>query len=117
MPAPVNILPFVPSDPHYTFDTTIVDEQVFFEVRWNERDSAWYFDMYDANGGPMALGVKVVLGAYLGRQSPHPWFSENVLAAIDTTLSNVDPGFDDLGTRVLIQHYTADTLLAELTFV
>lgn len=109
-----SILPFVPGDANYRFSTTLNDVDYTFDVRWNERDEAWYFDMLDASGEPIVLGVKIVLGAYLGRQSAHPFFKTNVIAAIDTTLEERDATFDDLGVRVLVQHYPIGDLVAEL---
>jgi hypothetical protein len=110
----INVLPFIPSDPNYAFNTTLNGEQYFFDVRWNTRDEAWYFDLSDATGTAIVKGVKIVLGTFLGRQCPHPFFDENVFAVIDTTLDNLDPTFDDLGVRVLVQHYTIVALEHEL---
>ncbi len=110
----VTVLPFVPSDPNYSFNTTLNGEQYFFDVRWNSRDEAWYFDMSDTQGTPIIKGIKIVLGTFLGRQSAHPFFDDNLFAAIDTTLDNLDPSFDDLGKRVLVQHYTTLALEHEL---
>jgi len=113
----ISVLPFIPSDGNYRFTTALAEVQFTFDVRWNVREGAWYFDMYDADGVAMVSGIKIVLGAYLGRQSAHPWFTENVLAAIDLTLEERDATFDDLGVRVLVQHYPAEDLLTELTAV
>jgi hypothetical protein len=110
----VSIIPFIPGDGNYRFSTTLNDEQYTFDVRWNSRDEAWYFDMLDAEGVMIVAGVKIVLGTYLGRRSAHPFFSSNVIAAIDTTLAEQDPTFDDLGVRVLVQHYPINDLIAEL---
>lgn len=84
-----------------------------FDVRWNTRDygeGAWRFDMYDSAGILMVAGVKIVLNAYLGRRSAHPFFNDNLIVAIDTSITKLDPGFDDLGTRVQIWHYTTEDL-------
>lgn len=109
----MNVLPFIPSDPHYQFETTLNDIPYHFDVRWNERDKAWYFDMYDKDGVEIILGVKIVLGTYLGRRSTHEFFATNALVATDITLENRDPTFDDLGTRVFVIHYTSTELMAE----
>lgn len=112
------ILDFIPSDGNYSFSSTLSvggEAQSFsFDVRWNTRDEAWRFDMYDSEGVLMVAGVKIVLNAYLGRRSAHPFFHTNVLAAVDTSLTKQDPGFDDLGTRVKIWHYTIEDLASLL---
>lgn len=108
----MNILPFIPSDPHYFFETTLNDVPYTFDVRWNDRDRAWYFDMFDKDDFPIVRGVKIVLGTYLGRRSPHEFFATNALVPVDMSSLNQDPGFDDLGTRVLVIHYTSTELAA-----
>ncbi len=107
----IGTLPLVPGLGHYTFTTTLSDVPFEFEVRWNERDGAWYLSMYDTDGTPMAEGMKIVLGAFLGRRSVHPWFAENILAVVDTTLTEVDATFDDLGVRILVKHWPVADLV------
>src|SRR5688572_16593107 len=109
-------LAFIPSDGNYRFNSTLetfTDTGSYtFDVRWNTRDNAWRFDMYDPDGILMVAGVKVVLNTPLGRRSTHPFFNGNALIAIDTSLTNLDAGFDDLGTRVQIWHFTIEELAA-----
>ncbi len=109
----ISVVPFQPSDPNYRFQTVLNEDTYTFDVRWNTRDEAWYFDLLDQDGQPIVLGVKIVLGVFLSRQSAHKFFTEGVLAAVDLTLENRDPGFDDLGVRVLVQYYSAATLATE----
>lgn len=108
-------LPFVPSNPDYEFSTTIGESQYTFVTRWNSRDEAWYFDMYDIAGQPMAINVKIVLGTYLGRRSTHRFFSDHAIVAIDTTLEERDAGYDDLGTRIEVHCYDVGDLFALVT--
>jgi hypothetical protein len=110
----VAIIPLIPSEPYYNFDTVLDDVQFFFTVRWNSKDAAWYLDMYDADNALMFAGEKLVLGTYIGRKSAHPWFNVNVLACIDTTTSELDAGLDEMGFRVLLQHYPVVDLVKEL---
>lgn len=109
-------LGFIPSDGNYriTAPLTVSDgtKSYTFDVRWNERANAWYFDMYDPDGILMVAGVKVVLNVPLGRRSAHPFFNNNAIVALDTTLLEQDPGFDDITTRVQIWHLTATDLAA-----
>ena len=56
----------------------------------------------------MIIGVKVVLGTYLGRSCAHPLFTEGVFVAIDTTNKHAEATYDDLGTRVEVWYYTTD---------
>jgi hypothetical protein len=111
-------LSFIPSEGNYRFSSSLAtsagNRSYTFDVRWNTRDEAWRFDMYDPDGILMVAGVKIVLNSYLGRRSTHPFFNGNVLAAVDTSIYGIDPGFDDLGTRVQVWHYTASDLASLL---
>lgn len=93
------------------FDVTIGEQIYTFDVHWNAREEAWYFDMSDSNKLLIVGGVKMVLGALLGRRSTHPFFRENVLAMV-TTDENVDATFEDFGTRVLLVHWTIGEYMA-----
>lgn len=110
-------LPFIPSDPNYQFQCSLDDQTYTFDVRWNNRDQAWYFDMLDSDGKAIILGVKIVLGTFLGRKSAHPFFSNNVLVAIDSTLTNQDATLDDLGTRVFVKHMTLPEYVGSVLYV
>lgn len=101
------VLPFLPSVPFYTFTTTIEEKPYLFRVRWNGRDSAWYFDVETDDGQVIRQGVKVVLGTYLGRASAEEFFTQGVLWAFDTTSQAKDATFDDIGTRVQVRYYSA----------
>jgi hypothetical protein len=122
-----SILPLVPSVGLYNFDTDIGDRSYRFDVRWNSRDNfdaaagvargAWYFEVSEIGVGRIACGVKIVLGTYLGRRVNHPLFREGVLVAVDTSGEGRDATFDDLGTRVVVKHYTSveiDTIIQQI---
>jgi hypothetical protein len=60
----------------------------------------------------VVLGLKLVLGTYIGRTCAHPLFSEGVFVAVDTTNQHAEAGLDDMGTRVEVWYYTADEIAA-----
>lgn len=107
-------LPFTAGIPHYDFTVTLDESLYSFDVKWNSCDAHWYFDMFDADDEPVVVGVKIVLGTFLGRKAAHPFFANNVITAIDTTLENRDPDFDDIGRRVFIEHMTFQEHLASI---
>ncbi len=97
------VIPFQnPPLPFYQFSTTIENVEYFFNVRWNGRDQAWYFDVLTLDNEPIASGIKVVLGTFLGRTTIHPLFRNGAFAALDNSSSGKDAGFYDLGTRVIV---------------
>lgn len=112
------ILPFIPSEPHYEFSTVLDGATYTFEVRWNASDNggagAWYFDILNADGSRAVTGVKVVLGVHLARRAEHPLTRKGVLVAIDTSGQAREAGFDDIGTRVQVWHYTMFEVISEL---
>lgn len=97
-------LPFQPSIPSYDFVTTLEGRPLIWIPRWNGRDLAWYLDIEEIDETRIVSGVKIVLGAFLGRESPHIMFRRGVLVAVDTSGQKKDAGYDDLGTRVLVKY-------------
>lgn len=119
------VLPFRPSIGNYRFGTTLGQASYIFDVRWNSRDNidrktgqpmgAWYMDLRAENLKPIAFGVKLVLGAYLGRRVNHQLFRNGVLVAQDTTNAGRDATYDDLGVRVLIKYIPVTELVRRLS--
>ncbi len=87
-----------------------------FRFRWNAIDEAWYMDVADAADQPIASGIKVVLGIYLGRRfvAAHPLFRDGVFVAADTSGKRQDAGLLDFGTRVTLTYVPVEDLLAIL---
>jgi len=108
------IIPFQPSIPNYDFTTTLDSFTVTFDVLWNARDKAWYFDLFASDLTPIIVGIKVVLGVNLGRKSTDPFFQQNLLRAFDTAAKagqGKDAGIDDLGARVIVRRFSLAEML------
>jgi hypothetical protein len=103
---PVTI-PFSPSIGNYRFGCTIGSSPYLFDVVWNARDGAWYFDLLSADQTQIYTSIKIVIGTALGRLCVNPAFPSGVFEAIDLSGAGLDAGFDDLGTRVVVYYYTA----------
>ena len=103
-------LPFTPSVFNYRVGTTIEGVQYLFDVRWNGREQAWYFDLLDQDADMIRAGIKIVLGAMLGVRCADPRFPNGEFVATDLSNSGVDAGFDDLGVRVIVRFFTAEEL-------
>ncbi len=69
---------------------------------WNVRASAWFFDIDDPSGNPIVHGLRVTAGRILLRQSVNPAQPPGQFYIYDTSGGDVDPGINDLGTRVLV---------------
>lgn len=106
------ILPFTPSVPVYEMAVPIGDASYVFGVRWNARAGAWFFDLSETDGTPIALGVRVTLGVYMARRVTHPLLLNGVIVARDRSGRKTDPGLDDLGTRVQVLYATNEDVTA-----
>lgn len=106
-----SILPFTPGIPFYRMSVTLGEEDYVFDVRWNERDNGWYFDLFTVNEVAIIHGVKVVLGTLLGGVNPDENRLPGGLIAADLEDTGLDPGFDDLGYRVQVYFYTLQEIL------
>lgn len=104
------ILPFQPSLANYTVSVTLLNIEYIFQVRWNQRDTAWYFDLLDDTESPIYSGIKVVLGAFLGSRCTDPRWPIGVFVATDTSNQGLDAGFNDLGARVQVVFYQLSEL-------
>lgn len=108
------IVPFVPGDPDQRFEIALDGEPYVLRARWNTSEDdagAWYLDAWERDGKtPIAFGIKLVLGALLGRTYLHPLFLSGVIL-IDLSDSGVEAGLQDLGGRVLLLHLTADDVV------
>ncbi len=102
------VLPCKPSIGIYLVGTTLLGDDYTLKFAWNEREDgdigAWRMSIYDANNTTIAAGIKVVLGAFLASHVDHPLFRNGVLIAVDLSGQEQDPGFNDLGARVVIQY-------------
>jgi hypothetical protein len=100
------IIPTIPGETNYDFGTTINGVGYNFLVYWNDQDfngGAFYFSVFDVAGNPIAQGIKVVLGTYLGRRvQTNPLFTNGVFTAYDTSGKGVDCGINELGGRILL---------------
>ncbi len=95
-------LPFPPSLNNYRMQVSLRNQPYLFDVRWNDRDGAWYFDLRQDDETLILGGIKVVLGGTIGHSSTHPFFQARSLTVIDTSGVGVDAGYDDLGGRIQI---------------
>jgi hypothetical protein len=110
----MQVLPLVPGVASYRVATTLGDVGYVFDASWNSRDQAWYLDAYEADGvTAIFYGVKIVLGANLGRIHRHRLVTDGALVAVDTSRQQADAGFADLGTRVIVVYIPALEIAAQ----
>jgi len=103
-------LPFIQSDTNYRLVVPLSGVPYLIDVYWNDRDSAWYMDLYEADETVILTGIKLALGQIIGRRSRHDFFTQHILRVIDTSGSGKDAGFDDLGGRIQVMHIPVSEL-------
>lgn len=96
------------TDALYTQVTTLDGSDFVFTFSWNGRESAWYFDIADQDGVPIAMSIKVTVETPLLRRCADPRQPKGLLWAADTTGQGLDPGRNDLGERVLLLFVSFD---------
>ena len=107
-------IPLKASIGYYRLGTSIGGTHYLLDVRWNVSAAAWYVDFFEADETAIILGVKIVLGAYLGRRSNHALFTNGVFVAMDMSNQGQEAGFDDLGSRVLVQYIPVVELIRRI---
>jgi hypothetical protein len=106
------LLPLIPSEPSYRISTVLDGTTYVIDARWNGRDDAWYLDLYTDGDVLVRAGMKVVLGALIGRRSASALFPSGFFIAIDASGEGREAGFDDLGARVGVYYYTVEEAAA-----
>jgi len=104
-----------PSVPSYDFTTTLSDADFLVEIDWADRSGesgAWFMTLSTAAGEAIFSGVKIVIGAFLGRRSTNPRGPAGFIVCEDTSGNNLDAGFDDMGTRVRVLFFTGEEFFA-----
>lgn len=101
------LIPLEAGVPFYQFSTTLDGEDFLFDVRWNTRDAAWYFDISTIDEVPISSGNKIALGASPGGRVASADFPAGLFVMLDTSGTGVDATFDDIGVRVQMFFYTS----------
>lgn len=101
-------LPVLATSAHFRFTTELEGVSYGFEFRWNHRAEQWKMSVFDGDGMALVQGIGVVLGfgllsGYRGYGSLPP----GDIIAHDTEGKNTDPGFADLGRRVILVYRTS----------
>lgn len=107
------VIPITPDVPHFDFQVELDGVTYTLELRWNERDAAWYLSLLTAEEDPLVMGRKVVLDVPLWSRFKDPRVPRGLLVAVDTSQKGIDAGYDDLGRRVQLV-YTPTAEIAGL---
>lgn len=101
-------LPIEPSVADQIFETTLDGQTYVLRARWNYRMGTWFLDILDEDQEPIALGLAIVLGAYIGRRVKDERMPPGLIAASDLSGQGIDATLDDITTRVAVYYYSQD---------
>lgn len=93
--------------PHFDLQARLDDVTYTLEVRWNVRASAWYMNVFDAEGAVLLLaGARLVVDFPLFGSSSRTAGPPGMLTILDTTGRHADPDFAALGTTAQLTYVT-----------
>lgn len=107
--------------PSFVFGTTLGEgeeqRQYRFAFHWNARagedgGAGWFMDVLESDDTPIRMGIRVVLGARLGRRVADSRFPPGELIARDLSGAGKEATLDDLGIRVVIDYTSPEELAA-----
>jgi len=87
---------------HYTQRTVLDGTSFQLEFIFNEREGSWYLSILSEEGDDLIMGIKIVADWPLLRRQQREDTPPGELIALDTTGEGLDPGFADLGGRVIL---------------
>jgi len=107
-------LPIDSTDPHARQLVELEGSTYAIETDWNDRDQAWFCSIYTNEGTALITGYRLVIGALPIRRVVGDTRPPGEIQVVDTAGGYVDPGRDDLGSRVILLYWERETLEAEL---
>jgi hypothetical protein len=101
-------VPVEPKNPNQRLFTSFEGTSYIIDFRWNERDEAWYMDIFTETEDELARGVKVALGAVILRKYSDDRFPPGKFFAADLENTHREAGLDDFGARVRLYYKEAE---------
>lgn len=101
------LIPTATSNPHFVMQTQLDGLTYTIRVHWNEREGAFYLDVGDVDNVPIVTGRKLVADWPLLHRVRDEGKPPGEIYVVDKTGEGVDPGFDDLGKRVVLIYIDA----------
>jgi hypothetical protein len=96
------ILPLDSLDSQYSVDVSLSLISYRLSLYWNERGQFWTLDIADTNEVIIAASIKLVADWELLGNLTQDGLPPGKLLCVDMSGASLDPGPDDLGTRVIL---------------
>lgn len=107
-------IPVTSDSPIYQQLTTLDGQDYNLTFHYNSRDFSWYLDIADLQRVPILTGIRLVVDWDLLRRCVDARRPPGILIANDLSGAGLDPGPDDLGTRVELLYFEAAEVAEEL---
>lgn len=102
------IVNLAPNLPNYRQRVILSGREYGFELRWSMREERWYLDIRKANGDPLLLALKLVVGwPLLYRFRGVDGIPPGELVVLDPRPEPADPGLAELGDVVQLAYSEA----------
>jgi hypothetical protein len=98
--------------PFWTQRVVLDGQEFYLSASFNEREGRWYIGLADQDETVIFAPRKLVADWDLLRTIADERAPRGALMATDTSGQGLDPGFADLGARVLLVYFTADEVVA-----
>lgn len=98
-------IPTTSDQPHYTQVTTLDGRDYVLTFEYNFRDLSWYLDVADQDEVVIAAGLRLVVDWDLLQRCVDERRPPGILWCNDLSGAGLDPGPDDLGTRVELLYF------------
>lgn len=105
----IRMMPFTNGEKVYRFRVDLEGEFFRFNVKFNQREGFWYFDMLDDEGTRIISGKKIVIGFPLLRWLASRNRPLGEMFAYDTRSGGNEAGTDDLGTLIEVAYFEQAT--------
>lgn len=83
-----------------------------FLFSWNSRESGWFMSLFLEDDTPVWSGVRVVVNWPLQQRSRVSNRPPGLFMAVDAQETKTDPGLTDLGKRVRLLYFDAESVAA-----
>lgn len=92
-------IPLIPN-PYYSLNISLDDNLYKLQLRWNYTDEAWIMNIESLTSSFAVSGIKLVTGIDL--LEPYAAYEMGRMFMVDLEDENLDPTFDDIGTRFVL---------------
>ena len=96
-------IPTVKNNAHYTTSMLFGEETYILHFDWNDRENRWYFGLSTYEGTMLLAGRKILVGGFFAYKIPNG--PQGFFIAVDSSGTNTEAGFDDLGARVQLGYF------------